>query len=188
MPFTQPTHTNHTFLGYRGVSNKHFSIESNKAIRYLPPPPEIEGASQLGAGVYLVSNVRTAIDYAKDSSWNYYCSRYKSVSVEDNVKRARFEQEAWKLHGRVHAVFVTNAKYNSDKHNFADFSHINIDRLGNFSWNNIQAAIKRNPKSTWALKTQLFTDIQTIVYPPHTNGLFVKDITKEAIDWHLMNP
>jgi hypothetical protein len=187
MPFPEPTHTNHTFLGYRGVSRKHFFIANTKAIRYTPPPKAIAGASQLGDGVYVVSHVQEAIDYALDSAWNYYCNVFKSKDVNDSTARATFEQERWKQWGRVHAVFVPDAKFNSNKFPLADFSHVNIDRTGDFVAKNMMTFIARRPKQTWALKTQLFDKIQTIIYPPHTAALFVKDITEEAWEWYKAN-
>ncbi len=187
MPFPQPTHSGHTFLGYRGVSKKHYIVEKNSTIKYTPPPPAIVGASQLGAGVYVVSDVGAALDYALDSAWNYYCSKFKSKDVDDDEARKTFDQEAWKQWGNVHAVFVPDEKFNSNKADFADFTHVNIDRTGNFIFDNMKAAMSRNPKPTWALKTQLADQIQTIIYPPHTAALFVKDVTDEVWAWHKAN-
>jgi len=183
MPFPQPTHTNHTFLGYRGVSKGHFFIEKNKAIRYTPPPPAIAGATQLGVGVYVVSHVREALDYALDSAWNYYCNKFKSKDADDAKARKTFEQEHWKQWGRVHAVFVANAKFNSTKSQFSDFSHVNIDRTGSFIAENMMNFIARSPEPIWALKTQLFDKMQTIIYPPHTATLLINDITEEVWTW-----
>lgn len=184
--FQQPTHANHTFLGYRGVSNKHFIVDSAKAIRYTPPPAAIAGAAQLGQGVYVASDTGLALDYALDSAWNQYCNSFKSKAKlqDDADARRQFEQSGqWKQWGRVHAVFVPTAKFESSNIGLADFSQINIDRQGAFVQDNMNAAIARDPKPTWGVKTQLFDKFQTVIYPPHTGGLFVRDITDAVWDW-----
>ncbi|NHR07058.1 hypothetical protein HA052_17855 [Chromobacterium haemolyticum] len=68
MTFPTPSHSGHVFIGYRGVSKKHFFIDQTKSIRYMPPPAHAMGASQLGAGIYITDSVEIALDYAQDSA------------------------------------------------------------------------------------------------------------------------
>lgn len=187
MPFPEPQHSGHVFLGYRGVSIKHYLIDpGTKAIKYNPPPPGVTGAAQLGAGVYIVNNLRTAADYAKDSAWNCYCNNFKNKNVDDDKARLSFEHNTWKNWGRIHAVFMPEQKYHSQYSEILDFSHVNIDKTGDFIWDNMRNSYNLYNKSRTSisrasgLKTQLFDDIQTIIYPPHTGALFIKDITEEA--------
>lgn len=183
--FVQPTHTNHTFLGYRGVSRRHFVVENNKMIRYIPPPADIAGSYQLGRGVYVTSDVGKALDHAYDSAWEYYCSLHKDMSKykDDSEVRKRFESQQWLQYGNVHAVFMPTAKVESVHQTMMDFSQINIDRQGDFVHRNMMAAIKREKKPIFALTTQYVHALQTIIYPPHTSALFVKDITTDVVEW-----
>lgn len=176
-----PSHAGHTFLGYRGVSMRHFTVGANKAIAYRTPPADVAGAAQLDAGVYVTSILRDALDYALDSAWNLHSSKYKSVDVDDDNARGIFERGRWTLNGRIHAVFMPTAKYESSKAQLADFSHVNIDRTGDFIRDNMMNYVQKNRDSIWGVKTQLFGGFQTVIYPPHIGSLFVMDITDDAV-------
>lgn len=183
--FSEPAHPNHKFLGYRGVSKLHFFVDQTQKIIYKTPPAAVAGSAQLGGGVYVTSDVRLALDYALDSAWNAYCSRFTSKDPEGD--RTVFYQEQWMQWGCVHAVFVPNAKYESDKATFADFSQVNIDRTGQFVHANMMARVSRIKPPVWALQTQLFENLQTIIYPPHTGALVAKDITNDVWKWQKTN-
>lgn len=187
MPFPEPTHPGHTFLGYRGVSKRHFFIDTNnKAIKYNPPPPAVAGATQLGAGVYVTTHLRDAQDYAQDSAWNYYCSKFKSKSKyqDDGEARDTFtKSKTWMQWGEIHAVFMPTAKFNSEKASIADFSHVNVDKMGDFVGANLLNYVSQNGGKISGVKSGLFEHIQIVIYPPHTASLFIKNITKEASDY-----
>lgn len=187
MPFPEPSHAGHTFLGYRGVSKGHFLIDpNNKAIKYNPPPPAIAGATQLGAGVYVTTNLRDAQDYAQDSAWNFYCNKFKSKAKlrDDEAARLVFEKsKTWMKWGEIHAVFMPTQKVESDRAPIADFSHVNIDRMGEYVGANMMSYVNRNRDKISGVKSGLFDHTQTVIYPPHTAALYVKNITKEASEY-----
>lgn len=185
MPFPSPQHAGHTFLGYRGVSNAHFYVGDAKSIRYTPPPPAVAGDVQLGQGVYVTDNPRTAMEYAQDSAWNYYCNQFRDKNVEDDVARKVFEGQEWTKWGRVHAVFLPTNKYSSEKAVMADFTHVNIDKMGDFVRSNMMSFRNQNKSKIYGIKTQLYDrDTQTIVYPPHTRPLYMKDVTDAVWQYH----
>lgn len=191
MPFEPPKHPGHVFLGYRGVSNAHFRIDENKQIRYIPPPADVAGDVQLGRGVYVTSDLRDASDYAKDSAWNLQKRQSKRFRQDDpygmiyEPMRKEFEKHRWESLGRIHAVYMPEAK--ESKAPIADFSQIDLDRSpfhGNdMGQANMAHALKRDPVPHSGISTAHNSGAQTMIYAEHAHSLFVKDITREATDF-----
>ncbi|WP_337882939.1 hypothetical protein [Chromobacterium haemolyticum] len=150
MTFPIPPHAGHVFIGYRGVSKKHFFIDQTKLIRYIPPPTHAMGASQLGAGIYVTDSVEMALDYAQDSAWNLYCGSFKNKNIDDHGARFTFEKTQCRKCGQVHAAFILTSKFNNTQDGIADFTYVNIDRSGSFIWDNIKSYYEKTSQSSLA--------------------------------------
>jgi hypothetical protein len=204
MSFDPPPHPGHSFVGFRGTSRAHYFIDKNQSIRYQRPPAEMTGSSQLGAGIYVTDSLSLALDYAQDQAWNLHVSRSKKRKERQRIaeqnadrrileevtrERDAFNVQQWRSYGRIHAVYIPVNKL--DRYSIADFGHVNYDKGDDaFKARNADAFVRKNETTLIGLTTEYarsatdnVTQLQTIIYPPHTGSLYVKDVTDEAVSY-----